>query len=187
MSVDTQAPTRHDGITDTLDHLARLRSRRDVLVAAIVAAEEQVGHRTGVLYRSGGLTEEETLEIYERYRDGAEPGHSHRWGIPSWKPQLTRLWARNNGDGWAGNRRLTGECPRPRRGQSVVYFLYDETGDVCYVGSSSNFAVRLKNHRDTKDFVRWAAWPYPNREAAYVAEDQALKQHLPRLNKRAGR
>lgn len=187
MTVEIQASARHEGITDTLDHLERLRARRDALTAAILSAEEQVGHRVGISYRGGRLSDEDALAIYARYRRGAEPGAGSRWGIPNWRPQFVRMFARNNGDGWAGNRHLSGECPRPKKGQCVVYFLFDEESNVCYVGSTQNFSDRLSTHRDTKEFVRWAAWPYPNREAAYVAEDEVLKRHLPRLNKRAGR
>lgn len=72
---------------------------------------------------------------------------------------------------------------------AAVYRLYDAEGTLLYIGSAYNPKERAKQHREK------AWWPqvarredewYPSREAAYVAETEAIKEARPPANKISG-
>ncbi|MCZ4513494.1 hypothetical protein O3Q52_36185 [Streptomyces sp. ActVer] len=75
----------------------------------------------------------------------------------------------------------------PRR--AAVYRLYDEAGTLLYIGSAYDPKQRSKKHRD-KDWwsqvVRRDDEWHPTREAAYVAETEAIAQLRPPGNKIGG-
>jgi predicted GIY-YIG superfamily endonuclease len=88
---------------------------------------------------------------------------------------------------WTGPMHLGGHA-RPNDGIAVVYVLFDAANLPIYVGSSGRFGARIEAHRRGKpQAVRWVAYGCRNREHAYELEDQLIKQHKLRLNKRNGR
>jgi len=80
----------------------------------------------------------------------------------------------------------TKETPSRR---AAVYRLYDEEGTLLYIGSAYDPAQRSKKHREKPWWPQVARredeW-HPSREAAYVAETEALKEGLPVGNKISG-
>ncbi|MEV0616112.1 GIY-YIG nuclease family protein [Nonomuraea sp. NPDC050404] len=185
---------------DTLFHLDLIRRKLEKLQAAQLDAERQVLHRIGRDYVAGLLTEDDLHGLCQRYRETVvhlkRPGWSKLWdeAVPFKSSTLTNFWVirryRQNEDGaWSGEGHLDQRAPRPRDGQAVVYVLFDDENVPCYVGSTEKFKQRIGTHRrdDGKSFVRWIAYPCPDREAAYVLEDRLLKEHKPYLNRRAAR
>ena len=72
---------------------------------------------------------------------------------------------------------------------AAVYRLYDEAGTLLYIGSAYDPAKRSRAHRDKP----W--WPlvvrredewHPTREAAYIAETEAIEEGTPPGNKISG-
>lgn len=83
---------------------------------------------------------------------------------------------------------LPGDDVAPLEGTPVVYVLFDEDNEPCYVGSTQNLRARLNAHlTNGKQFVRWQAYPCASREDAYVLEERLLVERMPRLNRRRGR
>ena len=61
-------------------------------------------------------------------------------------------------------------------------------GTPLYVGSTHVFAERVKRHYiDGKPVKFWQAYLCSDREAAYQMEDRLLKEHMPVMNRKAGR
>jgi hypothetical protein len=181
----------------TLRHIAQLRQKQDVLMAAQIAAEEQMLHRVGVMYTAGETDTDELAALYEFLAMVGLPGFTKRWdaAISFSTSRLSSLrqhnrylqrHAPNMPDGtWRGTWPL-GDSPVPANGIPVFYVLYDATGTPCYVGSSKWFKGRLQGHKE-KPFTTWSASRCDDREAAYALEDLHLAEALPYLNKRAGR
>lgn len=73
--------------------------------------------------------------------------------------------------------------------KAAVYRLYDAEGALLYVGSAYSPEQRSKKHRDKDWWPRVARrtdeW-YPSREAAYVAETEAIEEARPQGNKISG-
>jgi hypothetical protein len=172
----------------TLQHIELLSARRERLTKAQIEAEEQLVHRIGRAHASGRLAIYDLVELLMRFRDHACPGFSTRWkdavGI---RTQLLHGYALFSPNG--PNRTWHGSSPpgpretAPPKGQAVVYVLFDAANEPCYVGSSSNFRARVKQHRRAgKVFVRWCAYLCPDREAAFRLEDKLLREHSLYLN-----
>lgn len=70
-----------------------------------------------------------------------------------------------------------------------MYRLYDESDAVLYIGSAYEPAKRSRAHRSKPWWPRVVRredeW-HPSREAAYVAETEAIKETLPPGNKISG-
>lgn len=178
----------------SLDHIERLAAKQTRLLLAQTDAEQAF---LTALARDG-LSEDELLDVYNRFRLVARPGFTVRWeGAFGVSPN--GLVARGNerranlpngpdGRSWVGDVPVDPKSPSPCSGQAVVYVLYDASLTPCYVGSTHAFRTRLRSHlRDGKPAVSWTAYPCADREAAYALEDLVLRQQTPYLNVRAGR
>lgn len=181
----------------TLSHLELITQKRLRLDMAQIDAERQVLHRIGRDFEAGRISERDLVQLYARYR-------KIRMNDSPGMPAFTRMWRETipvnparmqhgivhdpEPDGtWAGEYPLADDA-RPPDGQSVVYVLFDPENAPCYVGSSEQFATRLRAHeKGGKRFARWIAYPCADRGAAYALEDRLLKEHKPYLNRRAAR
>lgn len=189
---------------DTLFHIELIQRKREKLHEAQLDAERQVLHRIGRDCVAGVLTEDDLVELYRRYRDLVahlkRPGIAKLWDeaipcpIKKIRYRVHYQWVAercepNDGTGWSGESPLEPRAQRPPDGQAVVYVLFDHENVPCYVGSTEKFKARIDAHgRDkAKPFVRWAAYPCDDREAAYQLEDRLLKEHKPYLNRKASR
>ncbi|MFF3665393.1 GIY-YIG nuclease family protein [Microtetraspora malaysiensis] len=196
---------------DTLFHIELIRNKIDKLITVQVNAEQQLLHRAGRDYTAGRLPIESLSVLYQRYRDtvwrqeGGRRFYFDRapftwvWNInvPIRSDELPHLLRRlerarrnapNDANGsWSGEYPLDDEAPRPLNGESVVYLLFDTDNVPCYVGSTEYFKSRIQAHGRDKKFVRWAAYPCADREAAYLLEERLLKEHKPYLNRKVTR
>lgn len=81
---------------------------------------------------------------------------------------------------WPGTREdLMDTCPRP--GTNVVYFLFDESGVLAYVGSTNNVYGRFPAHHG-KPWIRYEARECSTREDAYWLEALEVIERKPYLN-----
>lgn len=181
------------GLESTLQHLGLLDARRRRLVEAQTEAEEQLFHRIGAMRQNDQLTDAELQEIFNRCRTVRTAGMTSRWDahidIP-WRRLLHGGRHLPNGpEGtWIGVAPLPPDDNAPRSGVAVVYVLFGEDNEPCYVGSTADLRTRLKAHlKDGKAFVRWQAYPCKTREAAFVLEERLLAERMPRLNRKTGR
>ena len=185
-----EATTRHIELID--QKTARLaQARTDSLAQLFTSVRND--------YNAGLLNRYDLLHLYEGLRDRVGVGLPPAWdaaGIPisaGWIiTRLTRWdeYARNGPDGlsWVGVFPLAPGDPAPFADEPVVYVLYDAANEPVYVGSTSRFRRRLRDHwKDGKRFVAWMAVPCVDRERAYELEEALLRQRMPRLNKRATR
>lgn len=148
------------------------------------------------LYRAGDIGADELLAMGLEMRDSFGLGFTRVWNAhaPIRYGKLRSIVDRQKRDApngplgsWAGTFPLFDQ-PRPPYGVSVVYVLFDETNNPCYVGSTETFRSRMVEHRSQKPGLRsWAAYPCRDREHAYQLEVDLLHQHKPRMNKRRGR
>lgn len=185
------------GLTASQEHIERMADKIYALTMAQQDAERQVFFRLYVLYSDGVIDADRLLDINLMWAaQHCYDGWEMRWldaGLPG-EEELTTLfleglrYRQNEPYGWAGDwRRASDQTPMPRRGQSVVYVLYDDRNQPCYVGSTGDLTARLKAHRkDGKKFVYWTAYPCVDRTEAYRLEDRLLKGEMPYLNKRRG-
>lgn len=179
-------------LASTLDHMAVMTERIARLEALVLASQEQVSHRVAIARRAGEIDDAELYALYERYREASagRPKFSEPWskelgGFPR-SPKLRDLPNMPDGS-WRGSMPVLMQ-PRPPRGVSVVYVLYDEANEPCYVGSTLDFKARIKAHvKAGKRFASWAAWPCRDREHAYQREEQMLRDVMPYLNRKAAR
>ena len=186
-----------ESIEASLDHIARIGVRIQQLQGIQTQAVDQVTHRISVEIGGGDLDGPTILSYYERLREACSntPGWYKKWrfaglGSPGRLKAdagLYQCWQPNFPDGsWGQTSPYPGDA-YPAHGVSVVYVLYSASGDPVYVGSSSNFRLRLTEHRREKEFAAWRAWPCRDREDAYRREEQMLRDVLPPLNRKAGR
>lgn len=131
-------------------------------------------------HRAGQLSQHDLCKVYEGYRAVARAGHSTRWDsvVPFSVVEIThKAFNEPQADGrWRGSWPYPRGTSLPARGQSVVYHLYDDSLDRCYIGSSEDLRARLKNHKkDGKVFGSWMAEPHCDRDAAYEAEETLLQ------------
>lgn len=182
----------------TLQHIDLLTGKRWKLIYAQAKAEEQVIHRAAVDYRAGHLDIEGLFDVYEYLKPRAVEGFRARWNIHMPDEAKSRVIRHSvyrkrrftpDDDGvWRGAFPFGTTERYPPTGTSVVYVLFDDANAPCYVGSTADFCARAKaHHKDGKPFVRWMAYPCTDREAAYDLEARLLREHMPYLNRKAGR
>jgi len=180
-------------MSSTLQHIRLIQEKEARLATARREALAQVLHRIGSEYRTGRLTPEQFFEAFREIHALEMSGRMLMWneiiGV-SWQ-RLTQLGKQlpNGPEGsWVGEYPIPAEAPRPIYGISVVYVLFDETNQPCYVGSTNKLSARLNAHKkDGKRFVRWQAHHCGDREHAYLVEDRLLREHKPYLNRKASR
>lgn len=184
-------------IDASLQMLATLGQRRAYLAERQFDTIAQITHRAATAWRAREIDDVTLRDIYLAMRSISPVGWSKTWQEED-LPQITTLntWiARHSSDrgpeadgSWQGTYPRDPDGPCPRKGQSVVYVLYDDQLDPVYLGSTHHLTERLKRHRrDGKRFSYWRAFPCRTREEAYALEDQMLKGSLPKLNRKAGR
>lgn len=180
-------------IAATIQHIELVRNREQKLASAREAAQEQLFHRIGAAHRAGEISDAGLIPIFERIRAGKVLGSRKAWdqhiSLKWLKMQYLKRQLPNGPEGtWVGSNPCASDDPAPTEGIPVVYVLFDETNEPCYVGSTDNFRQRLKAHaKDGKQFARWQAHPCTDREQAYELEVRLLKERMPRLNRRVGR
>jgi hypothetical protein len=180
-------------VSATLQHIQLIQAKEDRLAAARREALMQVLHQIGTDYRTGRLTHRELCAALVAIRNAKQPGAMKAWdeivGTP-WKRLAQSAKRLPNGPegAWVGEYPIGADAPAPLNGDSVVYVLFDEANEPCYVGSTNQLRPRLRRHaKDGKHFVRWQAHPCDDREHAYQIEDRLLRQHMPYLNRKASR
>lgn len=176
----------------TLDLADQLQSRRSYFTDRLSESVGQVVHRISTKYHAGVYTMYDVAEAFDRIHALNVPSIGPMWrdaGLPHQAALRHWLSAQpTEEDGsWVGVPDDLCEQITPPLGQPVVYVLYGDDCEPVYVGSTSRFRHRIKDHRKSKAFAHWKAWPCPTREDAYRREDAMLKGVLPPLNKRAGR
>ena len=186
----------------TLDEMVRYTSRMNTLRARLSDAEGQLLQRWGGAYRSGALSQDEVVDAAMAVTAGGHlPGWVARWNEAfgfdvraviyqrNYEARNAARHEQNAGYGWTGNYGDSGTSfPRPPKGQSVVYVLFDAAAEPIYLGSTHDLAGRIKAHRrEGKPVVYWRAAPYATREEAYAAEDEMLRAVKPEMNRKASR
>lgn len=180
-------------IATTVDHIEQILEKENKLRATREDAENQVFYALGHAYRSGDINFRELHAQYLRFRAMNIPGFGGRWdanvGISTIDMTLRGRCLPNGPEGtWVGRWPMTLRESFPAPGYSVVYVLFDEANEPCYVGSTNRFRTRLNEHdKAGKEFANWQAYPCDTREHAYQLEERLLKQHLPKLNLKIGR
>lgn len=188
------------GLDATYQHISLLCRKQDLLRASQIAAEEQFLCQLGRVYSAQEITETELALMYGAYAGFAAPGFQKRWRANIAEPpgrmqyilrdlETQERHPPNAPNGtWQGSWPLDDDDRVPVYDTCVVYVLYDEANEPCYVGSTHHLKGRLKVHcKDGKPFVRWTACACADREAAYQLEEKLLAEHKPYLNKRRSR
>lgn len=177
----------------SFQHIDLIRSKEARLEQARTDSLHQVLHRIGTEYSTGGLTHAELCAALAAVRAQNIRGAMSAWdeivGV-SWKRTLQLAKQLPNGPegSWVGEYPFHPATVAPIAGVPVVYVLFDEANEPCYVGSTHGFRPRMTaHHKSGKRFVRWQAHPCRDREHAYEIEEQLLAQHMPYLNRRRGR
>lgn len=189
--------------TSTLEEMVRYTSRISTLRARLGDAEGQLLHRWGSAYRAGLVSEDEIVDAAMAVASGGHlpSGWVARWNEAfgfdvralvyqrNYQAKHAARAEQNAGHGWTGTYGDAGTSfPRPPKGQSVVYVLYNAALEPIYVGSTQDFPERMKAHRrDGKPVAYWRAVPYSTREEAYAAEDAMLREVKPEMNRKAAR
>ncbi|MER5390819.1 GIY-YIG nuclease family protein [Saccharopolyspora sp. NPDC002686] len=172
----------------TTQHLELLGRKRLRLEEAQREATGQCVLAVARSYASGEIGDLELYDVYIRLREISLSGFATQWreaGLP--QGNVLKLMAQRvpRDEPWSGTFPLERGMEWPPKGAFVVYVLFDAEGVVCYVGSTKQFNVRMKQHvRHGKKFVRWQAWSCTDRHAAYDMESRFLRQHRPYYNKR---
>lgn len=182
----------------TAAHCELLRSKIARLTEALEQSTEQLYASADREYRAGNVDMDDLVDLYGRARNFTIKGvgFTGAWNanmsvhIGQVHYYIRTPPAAPNGPGgnhWEGPNPLAG-APRPARGEAVVYVLYGPTNEPVYLGSTGDFAARMRSHRrDGKEFVWWIAYPCESREAAYLLEVGLLGARRPTLNKKVGR
>lgn len=180
-------------LAGTLQHIRLIQEKEARLAEARRSALEQTLHRIGSDYRTGQLTQGQLCTALAEVRTLEMSGRMAMWdeivGIP-WKrvAQLAKQLPNGPEGTWVGDYPFHPRTVAPISGVAVVYVLFDDANEPCYVGSTDKFRTRMSAHwKDGKRFVRWQAHPCQDREHAYLAEDRLLRQHKPYLNRKASR
>lgn len=177
----------------TAHHVGLLHERELRLAQARDEAQRQMFHRIGSAHRCGEISDRELIAIHKCVHAAAVPGSRKHWDANidvSWlKMRFLEGKLPNGPEGsWVGLNPCGSKEPAPTQGVAVVYVLFGPDNEPCYVGSTDNFRQRIKAHvQDGKDFASWQAHPCRDRWHAYEVEDRVLRQHMPYLNRRAGR
>lgn len=180
----------------TAGHIDTVQATLDRLNAVKRESWEQLLTTVSRMYRAGELTPEELLELQLEMRSSFGTGYGKVWDsvmpVPCQKVRhIVERRRRNTPNGplgsWFGTFPIETQ-PAPTQGESVVYVLFDEYNEPCYVGSTEVFRTRMADHRASKPGLRsWTAYPCRDRDHAYELEVQLLNEHKPRMNKRRGR
>lgn len=177
----------------TLQHIRLIQEKEARLAEARRAALSQTLHRIGTDYRTGQLTQAQLCAALQEIRELDMSGRMNMWdeivGVP-WKRllQVARQLPNGPEGSWVGEYPIPAHTARPISGTAVVYVLFDDRNEPCYVGSTARFSARMTAHeKDGKRFVRWQAHPCDDREHAYRLEDRLLRRHKPYLNQKASR
>lgn len=180
-------------IQSTLQHIRLIQEKERRLAEARRNALSQTLHRIGTEYRTGRITQHQLCLALLEIRDLEMSGRMSAWdeivGV-SWKrlSQMAKQLPNGPEGSWIGEYPIPLDAPRPIYGVPVVYVLFDEANEPVYVGSTDKFSPRMTAHEKSgKRFVRWQAHPCDDRDHAYRLEDRLLKQHKPRLNRKASR
>lgn len=183
----------HASLAATLQHVTLIQNKENRLARARKEAMEQAIHRIATEYRDGSLTYEHLCAAMAAIRAVRHQGAMRLWdeivGVP-WKrlAQYAKRLPNGPEGSWIGEYPIPLDAPIPIYGVSVVYVLFDEANQPCYVGSTNKLSPRLTAHEKSgKRFVRWQAHPCDDREHAYRLEDRLLRQHKPYLNRKASR
>jgi hypothetical protein len=194
MSDVTESGGLDPGLMATLQHAEAVSRRRQRLEQAQLEAEEQLLHRAAIQYAAGQLDLDGVHRLHLWFKEFGMPRRSSRWNAAFGAVQWNRVegllrWRPNGPEGtWIGANPLAGSECAPPPGTAVVYVLFDEANEPCYVGSTGDLRARLKAHAtDGKQFARWQAYGCESREAAFELEDRLLAERFPRLNRRRGR
>lgn len=183
----------HASLTATLRHIELIQNKEARLAEARRNALTQALHRIGSDFRTGQLTQAQLYTAFAAVRSLEMPGRKNMWdeivGV-SWQRMVQLCKQLPNGPegSWVGDYPIPADAPRPIYGVPVVYVLFDEANEPCYVGSTDKLSARMNAHvKDGKRFVRWQAHPCEDREHAYRLEDRLLRRHKPYLNRKASR
>ncbi|MFI5688427.1 GIY-YIG nuclease family protein [Streptomyces sp. NPDC051636] len=133
----------------TLQKIELLQREQKRLAEAQEKAEIQILQRYGAGYRCGDITITELLEFFHAYRALETPRWSLRWNEHISLPHQTCLLLHPpNGPGhtWVGAWPCSEDAPTPLKGVAVVYILFDERNEPCYVGSTQRFRTRMNDH-----------------------------------------
>lgn len=194
MSNGTPLPEHlSSSVSSTLQHIRLIQHKEARLAEARHDALAQVLHRIGAEYRTGRLTDSQLCAALKEIQGLEMSGRMNMWdeivGV-SWKRlnQLARQLPNGPEGSWVGEYPFHPGSVAPISGIAVVYVLFDESNEPCYVGSTGKFRSRMNSHnRDGKQFTRWQAHPCPDRAHAYRLEDHLLRRHKPYLNQKASR
>lgn len=64
----------------------------------------------------------------------------------------------------------------------AVYFLFDEYGELLYVGQTGDLHRRLVRHREQRSFATWTAFMVDDKERRIVLEQHYIDKYKPREN-----
>ena len=180
-------------MSTTFQHIGLIEAKQDRLADARRNALHQVLHRIGSDYNTCNLTHRELCLAFLAVREQKLRGAMNAWdeivGISSKRLiQLAKQLPNGPEGSWIGEYPILATAPRPITGIPVVYVLFDDANEPCYVGSTDKFSARMNAHaKSGKHFVRWQAHPCDDRDHAYRLEDRLLKRHKPYLNLKASR
>lgn len=106
-------------------------------------------------------------------------------GLPTLQQlERTVLGACNDGDNrWTGPSPLTPTTKRPLAGTWVVYQLLDADGSLLYIGSTGDFAGRVKAHARNKSFSSWRAAACKSERDCRDLETALIDRYRPPLNR----
>lgn len=178
----------------TLQHISLLAAKMVRLDDLRTHAEDQLIYRLATDYRAGRIRAADVYDAFLECKGITARGFRDRWNaqMPDELRAARIMWtavkyAPDSDGNWRGTYPFEGSGTPPHK-VSVVYVLFDEHNVPCYVGSTSQFRIRLRSHdREGKQFVRWLAYPCADRDRAYELEDRLLRQHKPYLNRKASR
>jgi predicted GIY-YIG superfamily endonuclease len=78
------------------------------------------------------------------------------------------------------------DCPPPVNVPTILYRMYDKADQLLYIGITCNKERRWANHRKTSRWWRMVARKeltvFPNRIAAALAEEEAVRSEKPLHN-----
>lgn len=188
-------PTGPEAYAATLQHALLVRRKIVKLEQALGDAMQQLYTSAEREYRAGRASLDDLGDLYESARE-LGTGFASSWdqhvGITAAAIRSHNRSRPPSSDGartvfWSGPYPYEDGFPRPVRGVSVVYVLYDALNEPIYLGSTSNFTKRLSRHRKDKPVAWWLAFPCGTREAAYLMEVGLLGARKPPLNVKVGR
>lgn len=178
----------------TVQHIQLLAERRHRLERAQLEAEEQFVHAVARELASGAIGLAELERAYVAVQGSALGGFAtKRWqqhlpGILQIRAQIGNAIRAEAAalEVWSGPFPIEDHRTMPGAGICVVYVLYDQHFEPCYVGSTGALGTRLAEHvRTGKSWSFWQAHRCRDRRHAYAVETQFLQQYKPYLNAKA--